>query len=114
MLVLDRTELKSADANYIVFYTVEYIPSQRDWHGGDADIWVFYRQKIWPCVEAELLSRSYHRDQAVLVIRQYCDLSDPYTRSTYDAIKQGITSASTTALSAELLPTCDDYVPSKT
>lgn len=79
--------------------------------------WLFYKQKSWPSSDgifepAIKFSEEYSAAGAALFLRKYADLTDPHTHATYDAIKSG-SAPCTTALSAELLPTCDDYVPSK-
>ena len=112
----NRVMLKSKDPNFEFWYEVHYQPGTQDWHDG-VDTWMFYSQKIWPCVDGvfevpHLIAQAFHHTTAVFIIRKYGDLSDPNTRTAYDAVKQG-SSAVTTQLVTELLPTCNDYVPSK-
>lgn len=113
---MTRITLKSLDPDYVFWYEVGYESTDADWHDVH-DSWIFYRQKIWPCEDGVyavplVIGRSSTKQSAALCIRRNADLSDPYTRATYDAIKSG-SGAATTALVAELLPTCDDYIPSK-
>ena len=112
----NRVDLKSLDPNYTFWCVIEYKAVSSDWHDGQ-DVWAFYRQKIWPCTDgifepAQLQEIAYSKDVAAMAVREFGDLTDPYTRNVYDAIKQGVGPV-TMQLVAELLPTCDDYEPSK-